>query len=69
MGNGRRTALVTGASAGIGAAIARELARRGFDVALTARRREKLEALAAELSADGRVVVQRGDWPEGRPVS
>ena len=47
--------LLTGASGGLGAAIARDLSRRGADLVLTARRRELLDALAAETR--GRVVV------------
>src|ERR1051325_10973266 len=45
----RRLALITGASSGIGAAFADVFAARGFDVAITARRESKLQAVAASL--------------------
>jgi hypothetical protein len=61
-------ALVTGASAGIGVALARELGRRGAKLILTARRAERLKSLAAEFAAQGietRIVVADLNDPAG----
>ena len=52
-----RTALVTGASRGIGRGIALELARQGFGLTVTSRRAEDLASLAAELTRAGASAV------------
>jgi len=61
-----KTALVTGASAGIGRGIAKALALEGVRLAVTARRREQLEALGAELGTK-LVVIEQDFMSEGAP--
>lgn len=59
-----RTILITGASSGLGAEMARQFAARGYDLALCARRLDRLEELAAQLHHDHparRVVVRELD--------
>jgi short-subunit dehydrogenase len=60
----RKTILITGASSGLGAGMAREFARRGRDLALCARRVERLEQLKEELTSQNpgiRVVLRSLD--------
>ncbi|HKH45963.1 MAG TPA: SDR family NAD(P)-dependent oxidoreductase, partial [Thermoanaerobaculia bacterium] len=59
-----KTALVTGASQGIGEGIARLLAKQGARVVLAARNQEKLEALAAEIGGSAHALVLDVSQPE-----
>jgi NADP-dependent 3-hydroxy acid dehydrogenase YdfG len=70
--------VVTGASAGIGAAVARELCRGGARVVINARRKDRLESLAAEIEGEcggdgaggaGRVHVVAGDCCDGAVIA
>ncbi len=64
-----KTIMITGASSGIGAAAARWFASAGAAVVLMARRKDKLEAIAAEIrAADGRVELAPGDVTDADAV-
>jgi short-subunit dehydrogenase len=62
-----RWAVVTGASSGLGDAFARQLAQRGLNILVVARRRDRLEALAAALRAEHKVEVEVLDQDLGAP--
>ncbi len=57
---GKPIALITGASAGLGAEFARQLSRRGYALVLAARRKERLDAPAAELGNARAVAIDLG---------
>lgn len=67
MSSSRKLALVTGASGGIGEALARQFAARGYDLALAARSTAKLETLAQALHAQHGIVARAFTADLGQP--
>ena len=65
-----KVAIITGASRGIGKAIAGELARAGCAVVVSSRRQESLDEVAAEITASGgKALGNRGaQWRQSRPA-
>ncbi len=64
-----RTAVVTGASSGFGAAVVRRLAAQGRPVVALARRAERLEALSEEAGPDSRILPLAVDIRDGEAVA
>lgn len=54
----RKTACITGATSGIGAAFAKRLAKQGYDLMITGRRKEKIESLSNTLSKETKINVE-----------
>ncbi|MDH5396888.1 MAG: SDR family NAD(P)-dependent oxidoreductase [Cyclobacteriaceae bacterium] len=65
----RRKALITGATAGIGEATARLLAKNGFDLVLTGRRNDRLQQIKEELSADTSIEILQFDVRDQKAVN
>ncbi|MGY0691869.1 SDR family oxidoreductase [Virgibacillus sp. FSP13] len=63
-----KTAIVTGASSGIGTAIAKELAGTGANVVLAARNKEKLESIAAEIGKEEKILCVQTDMTKQQDV-
>jgi len=69
LSNGIRTALITGASSGLGAAMEAHIAARGWKVAIGARRRDRLEQTAEKARAAGAAEVFAGELDVSDPDS
>jgi 3-oxoacyl-[acyl-carrier protein] reductase len=65
----RGTVIVTGASRGIGAAIARRLSAEGYDLALVARSADKLQEIAGSLEGEGKVLCLPMDVSDSAAVN